>query len=106
MIITAWNNGEHNPSGAGYGLKLTITDRDLYFKRAWTNVLLELQGEKASISVNTSKPSFWDRECRELINKDIGKWLIKNKKAPWPEGHPPKMLMQPIAKHTFRVTLT
>ena len=104
MIVTAWSNGKHYPSGAGYGLRLTIADRDLYFKRTWSNVLLELEGEGTSISVNTSKPSFWGPECRELISKDIGKWLIKNKKAPWTKSRPPKMLMEPIARNTFRVT--
>lgn len=31
MIVTAWNNGEHKQDGNGYGLKITPSDRDLYF---------------------------------------------------------------------------
>jgi len=27
MEWTAWNNGSHNKTGAGYGLKVPITDR-------------------------------------------------------------------------------
>ena len=33
MIVIAWNNGGHHPSGAGYGLKISITDRNQYFNR-------------------------------------------------------------------------
>jgi hypothetical protein len=33
MIVTAYNNGQHHPSGAGYGLRLSVKDRDKYFKR-------------------------------------------------------------------------
>ena len=104
MIVTAWNNGKHHQSGAGYGLKLSIVDRDLYFNRGWGNALIRLQGESSNISVNINKMSFWDIRCRELISKDIGKWLIKNKKTPWAKGHPPKMAMEHLTQNIFEVT--
>jgi RNA 3'-terminal phosphate cyclase len=34
-IVTAWNNGAHHSSGAGYGVKLTTKDRDVYLRREW-----------------------------------------------------------------------
>jgi len=33
MIVTAYNNGQHHPSGAGYGLRLSV--------RIETNILRE-----------------------------------------------------------------
>ena len=37
-IVTAWKNGAHHSSGAGYGVKLTTKDRDAYLKREWGRV--------------------------------------------------------------------
>jgi len=33
MIVTAWNNGEHHPTGAGYDLQIDARDRDKYFRK-------------------------------------------------------------------------
>ena len=42
MIWTAWNNGEHHETGAGYGFKVSAADRDRYFNPVWQTVILEL----------------------------------------------------------------
>ncbi len=105
MEVTAWNNGAHHSTGNGYGLKVDIKDRDKYFRKDWKNALLELEGEPKEITVNVDKSSFWDPTCRELISKEIGIWLIKNGKAPWPKGCPPKMRMEHIGDARFKVRL-
>jgi hypothetical protein len=83
MIVTVWNNGFHHADGNGYGLKIDVRDRDAFFRREWKTVLLELDGESTPIEVNIDKDSFWNETCRELISVRIGKWMIKNKLAPW-----------------------
>ncbi len=103
MIVTAWNNSEHHSTGAGYGFKLNSKDRDRYFRKDWKNVFLELEGEEEGVVVNVDKPSFWSTTCRELISKEIGIWLIKNGKAPWPKDHPPKMKMEHTDDNRFKV---
>jgi len=103
MRVTAWNNGKYYPTGAGYGLKVDANDRDMYFSRDWSNVILELVGAPNRVVINVNKSSFWGATCRELINKDIGIWLIKNGKAPWPKGCPPKMRMESMGSNRFRV---
>ena len=90
MIVTAWNNGRHTRTGTGYGLKMTWADRDRYLDRSWSCVYVQLPGGGVEIEVNVDKPSFWTRHCSELINRDIGRWLIDKGYAPWPSGHPPK----------------
>lgn len=35
MEVDAWNNGSHNPTGSGYGLKVVFEDRDKFYKREW-----------------------------------------------------------------------
>lgn len=101
MRITAWNNGKHLPSGAGYGLKVAIEDRDRWFDQRWVNIWLRLEGESKSFTVNVAKPSFWTDTCHELIHKNIGKWLIKNHLAPWPKGKPPKLELEHVKDNHF-----
>jgi len=103
MIVTAYNNGQHHTSGAGYGLRVDAKDRDKYFIRGWKQILLKLEGEGGEVLVNVRKLSFLNSTCRELISKDIGMWLIKNGKAPWPKGHPPKMKMEHTGGNRFKL---
>jgi hypothetical protein len=74
MIVTAWNNGDHSKSGAGYGVKLDPGDRDRHFRRDWTTINLSMEGSSDQVEVNIAKPSFWGKTCRELISAklDVG----------------------------------
>jgi len=103
VIVVAWNNGAHHPSGAGYGLKVSAEDRDRYFRRTWKFVTVEISaspGQK-TIQINTDKPSFWDSTCRELISKEIGIWLKSQNLAPWPKGSPPRLSLRPAGEARF-----
>ena len=104
MIVTAWNNGQHHPSGAGYGLKLQAEDRDRYFRKEWKYVIVELEGYSKPVKLNIDKPSFWNTTCRELISKEFGVWLIENNLAPWPKGKPPKLMLTPIKDNRYRLS--
>lgn len=106
MIWTAWNNGRHHQSGAGYGFRVSAADRDTYFDRSWKIVTLELPSREARITVtaNIDKPSFWDGTCREMISKEIGQWLIARGLAPWPKGHPPKFSAEAAGTARFVVS--
>jgi len=103
MIVTAWNNGQHHLSGAGYGLKLDAADRDRYFHREWQSVTLELESQAKRFDVNIAKPSFWSNACRELISAEIGCWLIQNGLAPWTKGMPPKLILESMGGNRFRL---
>ena len=104
MIVVAWNNGAYHPSGAGYGLKVSVEDRDSYFKKEWKSVTIEIPtttGGSKTIQVNISKASFWDGTCLELISKEIGLWLMSRKLAPWPKGSPPRISLRPTREAYF-----
>lgn len=101
MIVTAWNNGSQHASGVGYGLKISIPDRDRYFKREWKLILLEIEGRTSAIKINVDKASFWNETCRELISTEIGKWLLQIGIAPWSKGNPPKLIMEHIKENQF-----
>lgn len=76
MHVIAWNNGKHHTTGAGYGLKISIRDRDRYFRREWQSVFVMLEGQAEPIEVNVAKSSFWSPVCRELIHAEIGGWML------------------------------
>ena len=101
IIVTAWNNGSKNLSGAGYGIKLSIQDRDKYFDKSLKLIFLNLEGNQGQIEINVDKPSFWGINCRELISKEIGMWLYENNLAPWPKGQPPKLSLLKLGQDRF-----
>ena len=101
MHATAWSNGSPTPSGAGYGLKIIQVDRDRFFSRAWTEVVVELP-DGTSTSIHLSE-SFW-RRCSELRSAAVGRWLMNARLAPWPRGEPPCLTLMPIAGNRFKVS--
>lgn len=105
MIATAWNNGKHNPSGAGYGLKLKPADRDEYFDKRWKSIIVELpyRGYWVEVEIKVAKKSLWGSRCHALVHKEFGRWLISNQLAPWPKRRPPKIEIEPVGKKRFAV---
>lgn len=105
MIWTAWNNGSHHPTGAGYGFKVSAADRDRVFSPDWGAVQINLLGATGRVHalVNVDKDSFWGPNCRELIHHVIGEWLIDAGYAPWPRGKPPKFKVRQTGDATFEV---
>jgi len=103
MLVTAWNNGKHHRSGAGYGVKIKEEDRDHYFCREWKSMVISFENVRFDAEINLDKPSFWGKKCRELISKEIGNWLIMNRLAPWHKGEPPKLNLLPIHEKHFEL---
>lgn len=100
MIVTGWNNGSpNNQTGAGYGIRVSKGDRDLYFKREWDEVEIELEDERILVNISGS---FWGM-CSELRSSKIGKWMLKKGYAPWPKGNAPKFKLIPISGNRFKL---
>jgi hypothetical protein len=99
VIVKAWNDGKHLPTGGGYGLQITKEDRDRWFRPEWKTVSLIIEGQTEPVQVKLS-PSFWNK-CHELRHKAIGKWLIQNGYAPWPKGKRPAFNLIPTSEKTF-----
>jgi len=96
---------ESRLTGAGYGFKVPIADREKYFKREWATVLIELPVPSgfATVECNTAKDSFWTETCHELISRNIGSWLRDKRLAPWPLRQPPKLRIEIVGERRFRV---
>jgi hypothetical protein len=102
MRVTAWNNGSHRSTGAGYGIRVSHEDRDLYFSRGWDHVVVDLE-HSGSATVPLSG-SFWSR-CTELRSADIGRWLLSQRLAPWQKGNPPALSLVHLGGNTFHLTV-
>jgi len=110
MIGTAWRGGYKkneysNPKKGSYGLKVSVTDRDKYFKRDWDNIVLEIEGKNKEFKVNINKDSFWGPMCRELIHKEIKQWFLEDDIAPWERGKPPKIKLEVVGSNRLRASL-
>ena len=103
FIAKTWNNGSHHPSGAGYGLKIRLEDRERFFNRNWQTVVLNLSGYERPIEVNVAKASYWNRTCGELISRDIGIWLQRNNRDRWLHRQPYDVGFSVIGEREFRV---
>jgi hypothetical protein len=79
MYVTAWSNGRPLRTGAGYGIRLSVGDRDLFFDPHWSDVSVDFaDGEPVLVPLSRS---FW-RSCPELRSAAIGRWLLRNGLAP------------------------
>ena len=101
MKVIAWNNGDYSPTGAGYGLRLDPSDRDRIFDRSWKEVKLDVPTGAKSVAIKLA-PSFW-RDCPEVRNREIGKWLIASGHARWPRGSPPAFELVRLKENHFRL---
>jgi hypothetical protein len=102
MRATGWSNGRPLASGAGYGLRISVNDRNRLFHPDWNNVLLEVDGS-GQVVVPLSA-SFW-KTCTELRSSEIGRWLLRQRLAPWPRGAPPSVEIDHVAGNRFRLRM-
>lgn len=100
MRATGWSNGSPSPTGAGYGLKIGVEERDRHFDRGWSEVSVELpSGESTFVPLSES---FWQR-CSELRSASIGRWLLAEGLAPWPPGQPPQLELKHLGGSRYRL---
>ncbi len=72
------------------------------FDPGWPDVIVSLdQGETVSVALSKS---FW-RSCPELRSAAIGRWLLRNRLAPWPRGLPPTLLLRHVAGNRFELQM-
>ncbi len=99
---TVWINGKTNETtGAGYGINIPLKIRDTIFKKSWSSIELELDGNIVNIQLTDA---FWNR-CNEIRSSEIGKWLIKNDADKWTKGKPTKIQMTQIEENRFKASV-
>jgi hypothetical protein len=99
MIATVWTNGNTE-----LGVKISAKDRDQFFKKEWSYVILELEGLPYPVDVNVGKPSFWHWPYAVLAQQELGDWLTGNGLSHWPPRKPPKLTLEPIGPRRFRLS--
>jgi hypothetical protein len=101
MIVTAWKSGRHNGRPGGYGLRIRRKDLNS-FDQNWGFVSVTLPDGNI-FRANIDKDSMWAGGCRELISKDLGKWLLESGLAPWPKAKPPKFSLASLGQNRFKL---
>ena len=96
MIVKTWSN-----SRGSYGIKVTMQDRQQFFKKDWKTVVLEFEGSDVQAKVNIDKPSFWSPKCGELINREIKLWLQDNRLDSWPKDNPHELSLELLSSRRF-----
>lgn len=99
MKVTTWNNGSFNKSGAGYGVRISNADRDIYFKKSWKSVIVHIEDFSVEIKL---RDTFWTT-CSELRSKKIGEYLIKHGYAEWSKGKPFNLEMEVLSEAHLRL---
>ena len=103
MIVSAWNTGTQSRNGSGYGFKVKNADRELYFQKEWTSIILEIDDEAQPVEIVLDPDKFWSDSGHEIVSPVIGKWLRKNGLAPWTRGNPPTFAVEPLKDNRFKV---
>jgi hypothetical protein len=104
IAASAWNNGQHYPTGAGYGLSISAADRDQWLRREWGTVRLRI-GNSQPFAVNIDKRSLWNGSCMHLISAHLGRWMREIGVAPWRRRLPPTLVLLPLEPGAFEVRL-
>lgn len=106
MFIFAWTNGKPRPTGSGYGLRLRKEDRAAVVDPAWTSVELILThpGEEPCVVNASVPPSFW-RDCPHFKSREIGRWFLRHRFAPWPYRQPTQFRIEVTGPGQFTISL-
>ncbi len=99
MQVTTWNNGSFNESGAGYGVRISSRDREIFFDDRWEHVTVLVDNSSVHFDL---KKTFWST-CPELRSKKIGEYLIKNGLERWQKGNPHKLSLSLVEGNTFKL---
>lgn len=67
LLAVAWNNGSFHKSGAGYGVKLNVADRDSHLKRHWGSIILYLGGQGQPVTVNIDSVQHYKGLSRQRL---------------------------------------
>jgi hypothetical protein len=97
LRVTAWSNGN-----GIYGLRISTRDRKKHFKRKWSHVKVELDGDVHQFEL---MPRFWNRvaEFHDRGDPAIGKWLRRHHIIPWPNRQTPRLQLIPLGGGRFRL---
>ena len=89
LAISSYEDRLFHSQGAVSLMNASIVG-DLFLDGEIHDILI-LQGAtvRGSLSARGDLWSFWGPQCREVISRDIGRWLIDQDHAPWPDSQPP-----------------
>jgi len=75
---SSWSNGN-----TGLGIRIDASFVNTIFNNNFKTIDLYHNGNLVSQQINVS-----NKNCKELINVDIGRWLVQNNFHQWKKQHP------------------
>lgn len=100
MIVTAWKSGAFGQDSLAFGIKIGAYNRDLYFKREWTSVKIEIaQGRVLTANITAG---FW-KKSPELRHEEFRNYFQSAGLLPWPDRRPPEFDLEPLESNLFRL---
>jgi hypothetical protein len=84
------------------GIRVGVANRTRYFSRAWSHVLVDLDGQIRRFELT---PGFWNDcpEFRDGVDEYIKAWLRKHGLLDWPKGRPPRVFLESLGGNRFRL---
>lgn len=88
FMVAGWRGGPWN-----WGVRVLKEGRDIFQRHQrrldQEDIVVVLQGAPEQQLRKRLKPSFW-KDCPEVRDAEIGKWMRSRGDAPWPSRKPPK----------------
>jgi hypothetical protein len=100
MIVTAWNNGAHHATGAGYGIRISLANCN-EFDPHWASVWIRIPNHDEFEAPLAH--SFFFGNCHEIRSQIIGIWLIGLGHQHWTNGNPPEFEFNQINDNIFEL---
>jgi hypothetical protein len=96
MEVTTWCNGSQDLiNGAGFGIRIAVTDFELIQNWVQINV-----GDKEISRENIP----FTKKCPEIRSAIIGLFLIENNLHKWPYGSPHRLQLVHLGNNIYRLT--
>lgn len=88
FIVAGWRGGRR-----GWGVRVLKEGRDIFQQQQrrldQEDIVVVLRGAHGQQLRKRLQPSFW-KDCPEVRDAEIGKWMRSRGDAPWPSRKPPK----------------
>jgi hypothetical protein len=97
MKATGWQSS----GGITLGVRVGAENAKKFFDQSWDSIQVEIDGEEFSFPL---REAFW-RKCPEIRGAPITAWMRRHGLAPWPRGQPPDVVLTPLGKKRFRLSL-
>jgi hypothetical protein len=97
MNATGWQSS----GGITLGVRVGVANAKEHFDSSWSSIEVEIDGELFTFPLSKA---FW-RKCPEFRGAPVTAWMRRHGLAPWPRGQPPEVVLTPLGRNRFKLSL-